>query len=176
MRWSAAPLALLLAAAMSQMRASQASPLRISLSRHSSAPLSSFRRLSEVESQEFQAETGANASVDAHSSPHFARGKRVALKNYGNVQYIGKVAVGNPPQPMDVVFDTGSSDTWVPGVDCQSCGSHNQFQYSRSSTFLDTEEKFYDSVSICWVLAGGAGKKLPMRDHGLTCDVGKLPM
>lgn len=73
-------------------------------------------------------------------------GKRVPLRNYGNVQYIGRVAFGNPLQHMDMVFDTGSSDTWIPGVECDSCGSHTRFQHTRSTTFLDTRTKFFDAV------------------------------
>ncbi|TYZ64733.1 hypothetical protein PybrP1_002865 [[Pythium] brassicae (nom. inval.)] len=72
-------------------------------------------------------------------------GKRVPLRNYGNVQYIGRVAFGNPPQPMDMVFDTGSSDTWVPGDSCASCGAHSRFQHALSTTFLDTQAKFFDA-------------------------------
>lgn len=79
-------------------------------------------------------------------------GKRVPLRNYGNVQYIGRVAFGNPPQPMDVVFDTGSSDTWVPSVNCESCGAHSLFDPTRSTTFLDTQAEFVDVVRQCLAL------------------------
>ncbi|OWZ20402.1 Aspartyl protease [Phytophthora megakarya] len=86
----------------------------------------------------------ANATEDA-AQPPLPREKRVTLQNFGNVQYIGSVGFGNPPQYFDVVFDTGSSDTWIPGASCDSCGSHHQFNAQKSSTFLDTEEKFYDA-------------------------------
>ncbi|POM69741.1 Aspartyl protease family A01A [Phytophthora palmivora] len=86
----------------------------------------------------------ANATEGA-AQPPLPREKRVTLQNFGNVQYIGSVGFGNPPQYFDVVFDTGSSDTWIPGTSCDSCGSHHQFNAQKSSTFLDTEEKFYDA-------------------------------
>ncbi|OQR93088.1 aspartyl protease family A01A [Achlya hypogyna] len=69
----------------------------------------------------------------------------IPLENYGNVQYVGSIAFGEPPQNLSVVFDTGSSDTWIPGLDCTSCGVHATFDYSASPSFIDTEEKFIDA-------------------------------
>ncbi|KAF9374497.1 hypothetical protein CPC16_001262 [Podila verticillata] len=66
---------------------------------------------------------------------------RIKLHSIGTVSgYYGQVQIGNPPQSFDVVFDTGSSDLWIPSSNCQEdgCLAHQRFVGASSSTYETT--------------------------------------
>ncbi|KAL1514655.1 hypothetical protein AB1Y20_003745 [Prymnesium parvum] len=61
---------------------------------------------------------------------------REALHNFHNTQYYGSISMGTPAQRFAIIFDTGSSNLWVPSRACasRSCSHHVRFDSTRSST------------------------------------------
>lgn len=78
------------------------------------------------------------------------------------MQYYGPLYFGSPPKPFKVVFDTGSSWTWLNHVACEYCHEAEAFNPTDSSTFEDSDQEFelqygmgsgkarlgYDTVSL----------------------------
>ncbi|KAJ1121258.1 hypothetical protein NDU88_009371 [Pleurodeles waltl] len=79
------------------------------------------------------------------------------MTNYMDVSYYGTISIGTPPQEFNVIFDSGSSNLWVPSVYCSSsaCSNHNKFNPSSSSTFQSTSTSLsigYGTGSMTGVL------------------------
>uniref|UniRef100_A0A8B9CWD5 pepsin A n=1 Tax=Anser brachyrhynchus TaxID=132585 RepID=A0A8B9CWD5_9AVES len=80
------------------------------------------------------------------------------LENIMDAEYVGAISIGTPPQQFLVLFDTGSSDLWVPSVDCSSpaCVRHERFDHRLSATHRPTGQPIsiqYGTGSVAGVLA-----------------------
>uniref|UniRef100_A0A914VAF3 Peptidase A1 domain-containing protein n=1 Tax=Plectus sambesii TaxID=2011161 RepID=A0A914VAF3_9BILA len=68
------------------------------------------------------------------------------LTDYLNAQYYSTITVGTPPQNFKVLFDTGSSNLWLPCAGCSfsdiACFLHAKFDCSKSSTCNETSQPF----------------------------------
>ncbi|XP_011210081.2 lysosomal aspartic protease [Bactrocera dorsalis] len=62
------------------------------------------------------------------------------LINSENMGYYGNISIGTPPQYFLVLFDTGSSDFWIPSSNCltkdYACHDHHRYNSSKSSTYI----------------------------------------
>ncbi|KAF9436437.1 hypothetical protein BGZ76_003999 [Entomortierella beljakovae] len=102
---------------------------------------------------------------------------RIKLNTIGTVSgYYGQVEIGTPRQSFDVVFDTGSSDLWVPSSNCneEGCLSHQRFNGKNSVSYINTNppQPFdieYGTGDVAGVISGdiislgGVPSKEPIR-------------
>lgn len=96
----------------------------------------------------------------------------VPLSNFqSGAVWSGAISVGTPPVTYTVDFDTGSSDLFLPGANCDStCAGHTLYNTASSSTAVDqgqtfslafgdgssvTGEVFVDTVTISGLTATG---------------------
>jgi len=67
----------------------------------------------------------------------------VVISDYQNAQYFGPITVGSPGETLKVVYDTGSSNLWVPMKDCCSfLTRHSLYHHEKSSSYVANGTKF----------------------------------
>jgi cathepsin D len=61
----------------------------------------------------------------------------VEIKDFQDSEYYGPVSIGTPEQTFTAIYDTGSSNLWVPSKKCtlsKACQSHNKYDSTASSS------------------------------------------
>ncbi|CEF70268.1 Aspartic peptidase family and Aspartic peptidase domain-containing protein [Strongyloides ratti] len=78
-----------------------------------------------------------------------------SVNDYYDIEYLGNISIGTPSQYFSVLFDTGSSNFWIPDITCTECKGKHQFNPSESKTYIRTGKFFtitYRSGSVSGIL------------------------
>ena len=102
------------------------------------------------------------------SDSGLGRGENEIIKDYANAQYYGVVEIGNPPQSFEVIFDTGSSNLWVPKVGCTHCGNpifgrKSKYDHDKSTSYEEDGKDFeimYGSGSVSGFFSSDDGGEI----------------
>lgn len=88
--------------------------------------------------------------------------ENIVLRDLKNAQYYGTLKIGSPPQDFDVVFDTGSSDMWVPSQACPTnsgnCNQKKTFDSTSSTSYKEVEKGAKSDFSIMYGSGSVTGK------------------
>lgn len=68
------------------------------------------------------------------------------MNNFQDTTYYGNITIGTPPQNFTVLFDSGSSNLWIPSSNCNktdaACLVHAEYNSSASTTYVANGEFF----------------------------------
>ncbi|QDZ24051.1 aspartic peptidase [Chloropicon primus] len=108
--------------------------------------------------------------VGSHLGDH-----KEVITNYMDAQYYGEIALGTPGQNFEVVFDTGSSNLWIPSKSCKwynvACKLHNQYDSTKSTTYVKNGTEFaiqYGSGSLSGFLSSDTCSVADLDIQGQT--------
>ncbi|KAF8160631.1 aspartic peptidase domain-containing protein [Crassisporium funariophilum] len=115
-----------------------ADPIHVPLSRRSRVSNHTFDF--QGEAHRLRVKYGFAAPNETLAFPRRA-GKRAnsigipVVNQDGDSSYFGSITIGTPPQPFNVILDTGSSDLWLADTTCRTCPTMPLFESAKSTSF-----------------------------------------
>ena len=94
----------------------------------------------------------------------------MSLTDQEEVEWTGATSIGTPAQSFVIDFDTGSSDLWVPNIQCSNCAGKHGYTPSASTSSRSKSGTFQilyadgsqvsgpiyqDTGASCWLTQSG---------------------
>lgn len=90
---------------------------------------------------EFRAASARRANLGNLWEPRDA--PSIPLTDLEDSEYYGEVDIGSPPQKFTVIYDTGSSNLWVPSKSCTNCKKGSpSYDSSKSTKYAKNGQSF----------------------------------
>lgn len=130
----------MLAAIVLSLALTASSASRASLFRR---PLSAAQLAAGTEARGHAHRQRVRSALRAYPAPPLSATPVVPMYAYDLAEYLGEVSIGTPAQNFSVVYDTGSSNLWVPDSLCSdvaaspSCAVQALYQNASSTTFRE---------------------------------------
>lgn len=97
-------------------------------------------------------DTASSTVASSQQSNMMRKRQAESLDDYSNdLLWAGTVSVGTPRQSFTIMFDTGSSDFWVPSAsdECSGCqASTNRFDPGLSTSAQEQDNMSFSSESL----------------------------
>ncbi|KAF9164280.1 hypothetical protein DFQ26_001625 [Actinomortierella ambigua] len=67
---------------------------------------------------------------------------QIPLESHNDTTWSLSLSIGTPPVSFNVIVDTGSSDLFIPGANCSTCGGHKLYYPQNSTSAVQLDRRF----------------------------------